>query len=60
MKDYNVMTDERFISDEPVNNDLRTYHTIKRITTGKGDWLHNWLFTKLPLFQKLLNCNRFK
>ena len=37
MKDYNVMTDERFISDEPVNNDLRTYHTIKRITTGKGD-----------------------
>ena len=37
MKDYNVMTDERFISDEPVSNDLRTYHSIKRITTGKGD-----------------------
>ena len=28
---------EEFFFDQPVKNDLRTYHNIQKITTGRGD-----------------------
>ena len=34
---YNVMTDGKNFFDKPVENDLRTYNNIRKITIGQGD-----------------------
>ena len=34
IKDYNVMTDGKNSFDHPVNNDLRTYDNIQKVSTG--------------------------
>ena len=31
------MTDKQNIFDQPVQNDLRTYHNIRKFATGQGD-----------------------
>ena len=31
------MTDGKYFFDQPVKNDQRTYHNIRKITTGQGD-----------------------
>ena len=37
IKDYNVMIDGKNVFDQPAKNKLRTYDSIKRIATAKGD-----------------------
>ena len=37
MKDYNVKTDGRNVSDQPINDDIKTYENIRKIVTGQGD-----------------------
>ena len=33
---------------------MKTYDNIRKFSSDQGDDLHNWLFTRLSLFQKLL------
>ena len=37
MKNYNVMIDEKNFFDQPIRNDLITYHKTPKIATGQGD-----------------------
>ena len=37
IKDCNVMTDGKNIFDQPVNNMIKTYENIRKITTSQGD-----------------------
>ena len=37
MEHYNVMSDRRNFFDQPVDNDIKTYENIQKITTGQGD-----------------------
>ena len=37
IKNYNVMIDGKNIFDQPVKNNLRTYDSIWKITTGQRD-----------------------
>ena len=36
-KDYNVMIDEKNFFDQPINNMIKTYENIRKITIGQGD-----------------------
>ena len=37
IKDYNVMIDGKNIFDQPINNTIKTYENIRKITIGQGD-----------------------
>ena len=37
IKDYTVMIDEKNFFDQPINNMIKTYENIRKITTGQGD-----------------------
>ena len=37
IKDYNVVIDGKSFFDQPINNGLKTYENIRKITTGQGD-----------------------
>ena len=36
MKDYNVMIDGKNVFDQPINNMIKTYENIRKITVGQG------------------------
>ena len=36
IKDYNVVIDGKNVSDQPINNKLKTHENIRKIATGKG------------------------
>ena len=54
IKDYSVMINGQTFFDQTVKNDLRTYDSIQKITTDQGGDLHNWVFTRLSPFRKIL------
>ena len=37
IKDYNVFTDGKNFSNQPINSNLKTYENIRKIATGQGD-----------------------
>ena len=37
IKDYNVMIEEKNFFDQPINNMIKTYENIRKITIGQGD-----------------------
>ena len=37
INDWNVQIDSKILSDQPINNDIKTYQNIKKIATGQGD-----------------------
>ena len=37
IKDYNVMTDGKNFFDQPINNMIKTFENIRKITIGQGD-----------------------
>ena len=37
IKDYNVMIDGKNFFDQPINNMIKTYENIRKITIGQGD-----------------------
>ena len=37
IKDYNVIIDDNFFFDQPINSNLKTYDNIKKVATGQGD-----------------------
>ena len=53
IKDHNVMINGQNFCDQPVKNDLIIWYHSKNCNWSRK-WLHNWLFTRLSLFQKLL------
>ena len=36
-KDYNVKIDDKNVFDQPINNDIKIYENIRKISTGPGD-----------------------
>ena len=47
------MIDGKIFFDQPVRNGKVTYENVRKIATGQGDdYLYNWLFIRLYLFQK--------
>ena len=52
IKDYNVMIDGRNFFDQPIKDDLKTYHNIIIIATSQGDdYTTGWLLD-YPHFKK--------
>ena len=43
------MIDCRNFFDQPINNMNKTYENTRKIATGKGDELYNWLLVRLSL-----------
>ena len=57
IKGCNFMTVGRNFFDQPIKNNLKTYHNIREFTTGQGDNYTNWWFTRLPIFQRTSQAN---
>ena len=38
IKDYNLKIDGKSFSDQPINNDTKTYENIRKIVTGQRDY----------------------
>ena len=63
IKGYNVKIDSESFSDQPINNDNKTYKKIRKIATGQGDdyttgCLLDYLYFKENIRFKIYN--RFK
>ena len=52
IKYYNVVIDGRNFFDQPIKNDLKTYHNIKKIATGQGDDNTTGCLLDYPYFRK--------
>ena len=52
IKDYNVMTDEKNVFNQPVKNDLKTCDNVHKISTGQGDDYANECLLDYPYFKK--------
>ena len=37
INDYNFMIDGKFLFDQAINSDIKTYENVRKIATGKGD-----------------------
>ena len=37
VENYNVMIDGKTFIDQPINDNIKTYENIQKITTGQGD-----------------------
>ena len=46
--------DGRNFYDQPINDSVKQYDEVKKISAGQGDGLHNWLFIGFCLFWKKL------
>ena len=51
LKDYNVMIDGRNFFDQPTNNMNKTYKSIRKIATGKGDDYTTGCLLDYPYFK---------
>ena len=56
IENYNIEIDPRNLDDQPINDSIKQYDDIKKISTGDG-WLHDWLFIGFCLFWKKLQTN---
>ena len=57
-KDYNVMTDRKKFLDQPINNMIKTYENIRKITIGQEDDYTTGCLLDYSYFKK--HCCRFK
>ena len=46
------MIDEQNVFDQPVKNDIRTYHNIQKIATGQGDDYTTGCLLDYPYFKE--------
>ena len=63
IENYNIKIDGRIFYDQPINDSIKQYDEIRKISTGQGDdYTTGCLFTRLFLFHKELqiNCSIFK
>ena len=62
IKNYNVFDDERNFFNQPIKNNLKTYHNIRKIATGQGDDYTTSCLLDYPYFKGILqnNCNILK
>ena len=49
---YNIEIDGIIFYDQPINDSIKKYDEIKKISTRKGDALYYWLFIRFCLFWK--------
>ena len=54
IENYNIEVDGRNFYDQPINDLIKQYDEVRKISTG---WLHNWLFIGFCLFWKKLQIN---
>ena len=59
IKDSNVIFDVQNFSDQPIMNDQRTHHNIKKVTKGEGDNYKTVCLLDYAHFKKD-DTNRFK
>ena len=52
IKDCNVMIDGRNFFDQPIKNDLTTFHKIRKISTGQGNDYTTECLLDCPYFKK--------
>ena len=52
MENYNIEIDGKNFYDQPINDSIKQYDEIRKISTGQGDELYNWLFIRFCLFWK--------
>ena len=63
IKNYKILIDGRNLYDEPINDIIKQYDEIRKVSAGYGDdYIYNWLFIGLCIFQRQLqtNCSWFK
>ena len=51
IKNYNIEIDGRNFYDQLINDLIKQYDEVRKISTGQV-WLHNWLFIRFCLFWK--------
>ena len=49
---YNVKIDGKNFFDQPINNDSKTYESIRKISTGPGDYYTTGCLLDYPYFKK--------
>ena len=52
IKDYNVKIDGKTFFDQPINNDTKTYESIRKIATGQRDDYTTGRLLDYPYFKK--------
>ena len=52
IEDYNVMIDGRYVFDQPINNQIKTYENIRKIATGQGDDCTTGSLLNYPYFKE--------
>ena len=52
IKDYNAKIDGKNFSDQPINNDIKTYENIRKIATGQGDDYTTRCLLDYPYFKE--------
>ena len=52
IKDYNVMIDGKNFFDQPINNMIKTYENIRKITIGQGDYYTTGCLLDYTYFKK--------
>ena len=52
IKVYNIIIDGRNLFDQPIKNYLKTFHYIRKISTGQGDNYTTGYLPDYPYFKK--------
>ena len=52
IKDYNVKIDGKNFFDQPINNDTKTYESIRKTVTGQGDDYTTGCLLNYPYFKE--------
>ena len=50
IENYNIEIDGRNFYDQPINDLIKQYDEIRKISKGQGDDLYKWLFIRFCLF----------
>ena len=55
IKDYDVKIDGKNIFDQPINNDIKTYENIKKVSTGQLDYSTTACLLDYLALKKVIN-----
>ena len=54
---YNIKIDGRNFYDQPINDSIKQYDKVRKISTGKGDDYTTGSLLDFPYFEKKLSIN---
>ena len=62
IRNYNVLIDGRNFNYQPIDDLIKQYDEVRKVSTGKGGWLYYRMFVRLCALQRQLqtNCSWFK